>query len=276
MSEELDDSAFCPVCFECYSESGVAVPRLLPCTHTMCHACVHKLIKNNTLVCPQDRKPHPAPNGVLSFPQNKYVLKMLKQNETTAAPPGGVQCDVCEEHGMEVVLYCKHPDCQTGICPLCMTAGHRDHSVVNIAEQRKIILKSQALTLIRQLGVNKSRLIATRRNVDQQRLELFQKLRQAQDELEKDFEAKIKVTEENIEKLAVLCSDKNDDLTKVKQFIDTLQEQSEDKEQMKYTFYDLAETSRQMEPPGEAEIKHCERKQPIIEGNDSLSFAVRD
>ena len=46
---------------------------------------------------------------------------------------------------------------------LCMTAGHKDHSVVNIAEQRNIILKSRALTLIRQLGVNKSRLIATRR-----------------------------------------------------------------------------------------------------------------
>ena len=233
MSEELDDSVFCPVCFECYSESGVAVPRLLPCTHTMCHACVDKLIKNSTLVCPLDRKAHPAPSGVTSFPQNKYVLKMLKLNMTTAVPPGGVQCDVCEEHGMEVVLYCKHPDCQTGICPLCMAAGHKDHSVVNIAEQRKIILKSRALTLIKQLVVNKSRLIATKRNVDQQRLELIQKLKQAQDELEKDFEAKVKVIDENIKKLTELCSDKNVDTTKDNQFIDTLQKQSEDKEQMK-------------------------------------------
>ena len=157
-----------------------------------------------------------------------------------------------------------------------MTAGHKDHSVVNIAEQRNIILKSRALTLIRQLGVNKSRLVATRRNFDQQRMELVKKLKQAQDELEKDFEAKIKVIDENIKKLTELCSDKKGDLTKNNQFIDTLQKQSEDKEQMKYRYYDLAETSREMEPPGEPDIKHCERKQPIIEGNDSLSFAVRD
>ena len=109
-----------------------------------------------------------------------------------------------------------------------------------------------------------------------QRLELVQKLKQAQDELEKDFEAKIKVIDENIKKLTELCSDKKGDLTKNNQFIDTLQKQSEDKEQMKYMFYDLAETSREMEPPGEADIKHCERKQPITEGNYSLSAIVRD
>ena len=244
MSEELDDSVFCPVCFECYSESGAAVPRLLPCSHTMCHACTHKLIENNTLVCPHDRKPHPAPNGVTSFPQNKYVLKMLKLNMTTAVPSGDVQCDVCEEHGMEVVLYCKHPDCQTGICPLCMTAGHKDHSVVHIAEQRKIILKSRASVLMRQLGVDKRRLIATRQKLDQYRLELTQKLKQVQDELEKDFEVKINVIDENIKKLTELCSDINGDLTEDNQFIDTLQKQSEDKERMKYTFCDLTEIRR--------------------------------
>ena len=272
MSEELDDSAFCPVCFESYSESGDAVPRLLPCTHTMCHVCAHKLIKNNTLVCPQDRKSHPAPNGVTSFPQNKYVLKMLKLNMTSAVPPGGVQCDVCEEHGMDVVLYCKHPDCQVGICPLCMTAGHKDHSVVNIAEQRKMILKSRASVLMRQLGADKSRLIATRQKLDQYRLELTQKLKQVQNELEKDFEAKIIVIDENLKKLAKLCSDKNGDITKDNQFIDTLQKQSEDKERMKYTFCDLTEIRRDMEPPGEIDIKHCEGKQPLIEGNDSRSL----
>ena len=79
MLEELDDSAFCPICFECYSESGDTVSRLLPCTHTMCHACVDKLIKKNTLLCPHDRKAYPAAYGVHTFPQNKYVLKILQQ-----------------------------------------------------------------------------------------------------------------------------------------------------------------------------------------------------
>ena len=171
----------------------------------------------------------------------------------------------------------KHPDCQRGICPLCMTAGHRDHSVVNIAEQRKVIQKSRASVLMKRLGVEKkSTNWYADRVCDQQRLELVQKLKQAQDVLEKDFEVKIKVIDENMKKLAKICSDKNGDLTKDDQFMDTLQKQSEDKERMKYMFYNLTETAREMEPPGEANVKHSERKQPIIEGNDSLFVIVRD
>ena len=126
MWEEADDSAFCPVCFECYSELGVSVPRLLPCTHTMCHACVDTLIKNSTLVCPQDRKAHPAFSGVLSFPQNKYILKMITQG--------------------------------------------------NVSDERKTFLKSQAALLIKQLGLRKGQLIATKQKVNRHRLELVQRL----------------------------------------------------------------------------------------------------
>ena len=85
MSGELDDSTFCPICFEFYSESGDTIPRLLPCAHTMCHACMAKLIKNNTLVCPQDRKPHPALNGVHSFPQTNVGDKSKKNLKSEAS-----------------------------------------------------------------------------------------------------------------------------------------------------------------------------------------------
>ena len=261
MSEEVDDSAFCPVCLERYSETGDAVPRLLPCTHTMCHACVERLLKNNILVCPQDRKSHPAPSGVTSFPQNKYVLKLLRQNKTTTVPPVDDLFYVCEEHGMEVVLYCKHPDCQIGICPLCMTAGHKGHSVVSIAEEQNSILELRVAHLIKRLHVNKNRLIATRQKLNQHRLELVQSLKEKQNELEQEFDEKIKSVDENLDKFNQLSQELKGDLKKEKGFIDTIWKQSEDKEQMKYKFYDLTESTRDMEPPRETDVK-----QPTLEG----------
>ena len=217
MSEELDDSVFCPVCFERYSESGVAVPRLLPCTHTMCHACVDMLIKNSTLVCPQDRKAHAALSGVLSFPQNKYVLKIL---------------------------------CGQG----------------KVSDERKTFLKSQASLFIKQLGLRKGQLIVTKQKVNQHRLELAQKLKQTQDELDKEFDGEIKVIDENIEKLNEICQDTSSDLTRDKKVIERLQNQSREKDQEKYKFYDLIEISRDMEPPEEIDIKYCGKEQPKIEG----------
>ena len=80
MSAEIDDSSFCPVCFDVYEEYGHLIPRILPCSHTLCHKCVEELLNNYTLVCPQDRQVHPAFQGAKSFPQNKYILKYLQKD----------------------------------------------------------------------------------------------------------------------------------------------------------------------------------------------------
>ena len=270
MSEEADDSALCPVCMESYSESGDAVPRLLPCTHTMCHACAGRLIKNNTLVCPQDRKPHPAPSGVTTFPQNKYILKMLKQSKTTAVPPGGSSSDRCTVHGMDMMLYCKHPDCQKAICPLCLAEQHRGHTVVNIEEPRMSVLKSKAAVMKQRLSLDLSRLVATRERVHQQRLELMKRVNERGKKLLEEFDKKIRAIEDSIKKLNEINQHRTndmeqDDFEKNTKLLETLQKQSEDDEPMKYKFYDdLEETTREMEPPGEAtEVKN---PQLLIEG----------
>ena len=44
MKMEVDDTACCPVCFEAYEATGENVPRLLPCAHSLCHACVNRLL----------------------------------------------------------------------------------------------------------------------------------------------------------------------------------------------------------------------------------------
>ena len=49
MDREVDDSTNCPICFEPHEEAGDHLPRLLPCTHTLCHTRSHTLTYWNHL-----------------------------------------------------------------------------------------------------------------------------------------------------------------------------------------------------------------------------------
>ena len=68
----------CSVCCEEFAETGDHVPRLLPCSHTMCNKCVKEISKKTFLVCVECRKKHTIPSKTKTFPQNKYILNALK------------------------------------------------------------------------------------------------------------------------------------------------------------------------------------------------------
>ena len=72
----------CQVCFEDFEEDGHHIPRLLPCTHTLCHTCVGQLIQENKIECPECREKHEAENKEKSFPQNKYILTQIKRKSS--------------------------------------------------------------------------------------------------------------------------------------------------------------------------------------------------
>ena len=80
---EVDHMTSCPVCFETYQETGSHVPRLLPCTHTVCESCIRALIRGKfALSCPECREEHPVHSGVKTFTQNKYILTHLQRQVT--------------------------------------------------------------------------------------------------------------------------------------------------------------------------------------------------
>ena len=61
----------CQVCLEDFEEDGAHVPRLLPCTHTLCHTCIGQLIRGDWIECPECREKHEAKKEEKSFPQIK-------------------------------------------------------------------------------------------------------------------------------------------------------------------------------------------------------------
>ena len=80
--DSLQHILSCVVCFEEFEEDGIHIPRLLPCTHTLCETCVKQLIRNQKLECPECRAKHDAKNEEKSFPQNKYLLVQIKRKPT--------------------------------------------------------------------------------------------------------------------------------------------------------------------------------------------------
>ena len=167
-----DDMLSCQVCFENYESSGEKLPRIFPCSHTVCHACIKRLIQyisvptygkfvrhvSAELVCPKCRKKHAAENEVRSFPGNPYVLKMVEDKEKKKS----AEFQLCSSHNRELSFFCKDSACNTPICSLCLVKSHLNHSVIDLIEEHRERLETriaflQSYKTEQELVRNKSR-----------------------------------------------------------------------------------------------------------------------
>ena len=145
MTDSLEHILTCQVCLEDFEETGDHVPRLMPCTHTLCERCLKQLIKptnqGDKIDCPECRTTHAVVDGVKTFPQNKYILTNIRRKHQTGndfdSDKSEDKIAKCPEHGKDIILYCKRLDCQKPICQVCITKYHRGHDVVDIDEVKK-------------------------------------------------------------------------------------------------------------------------------------------
>ena len=140
-----DSLLSCVVCLEEFEEDGDHIPRLLPCTHTLCEACVKQLIRDNKLECPECRAEHEAKKEEKSFPQNKYLLMQVKRKpgRESKGKQERDEKELCEEHGKEVVLFCDEAECKKPICLVCLKKSHKKHDVTDIVDEKKEVLKKK-------------------------------------------------------------------------------------------------------------------------------------
>ena len=132
----------CSVCLEDFEKSGVHIPRLLPCTHTLCEGCIKLMIQDSRLECPECRRKHEAKNEEKSFPQNKYLVTQIRKKPEAQEEEQEV-VPKCEEHGKELVLYCREEGCKVPVCPLCVT-NHLKHEIMDIDAGIKAEMKGKA------------------------------------------------------------------------------------------------------------------------------------
>ena len=180
--EGMEHLLRCHVCLEEFTKSDDHIPRLLPCTHTLCTSCIKQLIRDNKLECPECRTKHEAENEEKSFPQNKYILSQLKRGATDNRNEE-YNFQQCEEHGKELNLFCKQDGCNNSICRSCLSKKHFGHKVVEVEEQRKEVLLRIIETIEKHLGT------------------IFTKISEAKDEIERrndEISPKMKIREEEM------------------------------------------------------------------------------
>ena len=95
------------------------------------------------LECPECRRKHEVKNEERSFPQNKYLVMQIRNKpEVQEKEPKPEDVPKCEEHGKELVLYCREEGCKVPVCPLCI-ANHLKHEIMDIETGMKEEIKEK-------------------------------------------------------------------------------------------------------------------------------------
>ena len=83
MADSLQFLLSCQICLEDFQEDGDLIPRILPRSHTLCERCLIQLLGGGgSFKCPECRAQHAAPSKEKTFPQNKYLLTVIKRRES--------------------------------------------------------------------------------------------------------------------------------------------------------------------------------------------------
>lgn len=116
----METSPFvCDLCMETFSVKRK--PRILPCGHSYCGPCLHKLTVGNSIQCPDCKQQCKTKVNSLSI-----NYKLMPSNEDTLIQ-GGV---FCTTHNLVQKYWCAK--CQAVICSECVAEAHRFHDFIRI------------------------------------------------------------------------------------------------------------------------------------------------
>ena len=198
MAEGGSDVTSCSVCFELYKESGELVPRILPCTHTLCERCIAKLLRDKFLRCPECRIKHQADKGVKTFPQNKYILTFINQIS------GGIRLsisDQCEKHKRPLSLFCNELGCQKPICLLCLKDDHKTHDfddLEQVKQDKCDVLLANLEGLKENLQSNRMKILAKKMEINRNTEACVQRLKNKKLEFVKMYDVLMKEASDKI------------------------------------------------------------------------------
>ena len=183
MADSLEHILACQICLEDFQEAGDHVPRILPCTHTLCEKCLKQLIRGNFVECPECRKKHRVVNAVKTFPQNKYILANIRRKQAEILKKDQTPVNICEKHGKDLILYCKGPRCLRAICQTCLTRHHRGHDVVETEEIEREALLEKIEDVIKCLEGRKGNIFAVVKKAEIENVECVQRITARKEEL---------------------------------------------------------------------------------------------
>ena len=138
--EELEEEITCPVCQEHFRE-----PKILPCLHYYCKACVRQLAvragPNRPFACPECRRGTVLPqNDPDQLPTAFFVNRMKELHAKMEKAQGKVEavCEMCS--GAKSEAFCRQ--CTEFICNDCVRSHRKmkvfaGHKVVTLQELKE-------------------------------------------------------------------------------------------------------------------------------------------
>ena len=126
-----------------------------------------KLLKENSLTCPEDNIKHDAGKGIKTYPQNKYIIAHIFAQR---AKPKSIEqekqlSELCEDHSRPLNIFCLEEKCQKFICMRCLRNDHKYHDFEEVDEIKERKYKQLMLELDdfrENLRVNRTKLETTR------------------------------------------------------------------------------------------------------------------
>ena len=140
----------------------------------------------NKIECPECREKHEAKKEEKSFPQNKYILTRIKTKPSKQ--PTTIEFEKCEEHGKELSLYCKEPDCGKIICRLCLGKHHKRHNVIAIEEQRKDVLMRDLARIDLNLETKVKIMSQAKKNMEERTKSVIEEIKKKKEEFDRHYE----------------------------------------------------------------------------------------
>ena len=222
----------CQICFEEFEDGG-HVPRLLPCTHTLCHTCIGQLIQGNKIECPECREKHEAKNEEKSFPQNKYILTQIKRKSTQEQPKTH-EFQKCEEHGKELNLFCLNPECKKPICRTCLRKDHRGHDVTEIEDQEKDALMNEVLKIKMNLEAKVKIITTAKKDITERTNSVIANLKKTKEEIVSRIDMMINEAEGQNRLENIHIDDELSAMNSNIELLTSIQKNIEDEEEMSY------------------------------------------
>ena len=204
----LEHMLLCHVCFEGFDESGDCVPRLLPCSHTLCHKCLRKLTRERFVTCPECRTTHPTPESEeRSFSQNNYILTILREKHSKE---DNLLKEASNEHD-KVISFMEH--CSTN------DDGQKDDKDADADKDKKQeFLMNRIKAVKNTIWKNEFDVRAARAEVEKRSTTSVEKLREKQEELVDYITKRIEDLKKNV------VDHKTEVLAKLDQEIGVLEE----------------------------------------------------
>ncbi len=134
---DLECIAQCPICLTTDNE-----PKLLPCQHTVCLACLEDLHMRNRkgcVTCPLCRMDWMVPGGNLTrFPTHRIVRDISDRISRKKTP----RCPFCRKKDKELNVHCV--DCDKNICETCsnehsLRSAFKDHKMITLDNEKALI-----------------------------------------------------------------------------------------------------------------------------------------